>query len=189
MGRLPCGVVDSGGGGGEGASFCKWGNFVPRAYFYLRREKRPSRHARPLARLQRPSYRTRVCATHLVRAAVRRASGARPNNDDSCTLFSLSVNSRPKAVDDVPLSPDPTPQPQIRRRRRRFRSRSTRTLWRSHVLGRSSPASTRNALILLLTHTHPLAEPRELPRTAESEVPRHRLPEHRTPLITLRSRS
>ena len=31
---------------------------MPRAYFYLRREKRPSRHARPLARLQRPSYRT-----------------------------------------------------------------------------------------------------------------------------------
>ena len=113
---------------------------MSRAYFYLRRAKRPSRHARPLARLQRPSYRTRVCATHLVRAAVRRASGARPSNDDSCTLFSLSVNSRPQAA----FSPDPPPHPQVRRRRRRFRSRSTRTLWRSHVLGRSSPASTRN---------------------------------------------
>ena len=137
----------------QGASFCKWDNFVPRAYLYLRREKRPSRHARPLARLQRPSYRTRVCATHLVRAAVRRASGARPNNDDSCTLFSLSVNSRPKAVDDVPFSPDPTPQPQIRRRRRRFRSRSTRTLRRARVRHRFSPASALNALILLPTPT------------------------------------
>ena len=39
-----------------------------------------------------------MCATHLVRAAVSRVSGARHKNDHPFTRFSLSVNSRPTAL-------------------------------------------------------------------------------------------